>query len=50
MLTFVITMAALKVALSLMPLTRMAVMMKAMAIAGRSNQVPVLARRPVVRS
>ena len=42
-----ITMPALKPALSRMPITRTTVTAAVMAMAGRSNQVPVSASRPV---
>ena len=50
MVTFKITMAALKLALSLIPFTRTTVTSAAMKMAGRSNHVPVKASRPLVGS
>ena len=50
MVTFKITMAALKLALSWMPFTRITVTSPTMTIAGRSNHVPVKASCPLVGS
>ena len=46
-MTFVMTIAVLKVALSWMPLTRMTVTIAVMRMAGKSSRVPVALSMPV---